>query len=171
MTGSFTAAQKGSMPVPIMKRYKEGLDQVARDPHPVYLEPSEETRKKIAGCYGANTDEIAISRNTTDAVAMILSGMDWKSGDELLTSTMEYPNCVATMLRVATRFGITIREFGVPMHPSATAEEVIESAHRQIQPRQDESHLLFRYHPVQRPDDPSPQDGQTGSAVWLDHRS
>jgi hypothetical protein len=77
----FTAAQKGSMPVPIMKRYKEGLDQVARDPFPVYLEPSEETRKKIARCYGANTDEIAISRNTTDAVAMMLSSMDWKSVD------------------------------------------------------------------------------------------
>ncbi|MCX5882710.1 MAG: aminotransferase class V-fold PLP-dependent enzyme [Deltaproteobacteria bacterium] len=130
----FTAAQKGSMPVPIMKRYKEGLDQVARDPFPVYLEPSEETRKKIARCYGANTDEIAISRNTTDAVAMILSGIGWKLGDELLTSTMEYPNCVATILRVAARFGITIREFGVPMHPSATAEEVIESARLQIRP-------------------------------------
>jgi hypothetical protein len=28
----FTPAQKGSMPIPIMKRYKEGLDQIARDP-------------------------------------------------------------------------------------------------------------------------------------------
>ena len=130
----FTPAQKGSMPIPIMKRYKEGLDQIARDPFPVYLEPSAATRKKIARCYGANTDEIAISRNTTDAVSMILSGIDWKPGDELLTSTMEYPNCVATMLRVATRFGVTIRQFGVPMHQSATAEEVIESARRQIRP-------------------------------------
>jgi len=128
------AAQKGSMPIPIMKRYKEGLDQIARDPFPVYLEPSEETRKKIARCYGANTDEIAIARNTTDAISMILSGIDWKPGDELLTSTMEYPNCVATMLRVATRFGVTIRQFGVPMHPTATAEEVVESARRQIRP-------------------------------------
>lgn len=130
----FAAAQKGSMPIPIMKRYKEGLDQVARDPFPVYLEASAETRKKIARCYGANTDEIAIARNTTDAVSVILNGIDWKSGDELLTSTMEYPNCVATMLRVATRFGVTIRQFGVPMHRSATAEEVIESARRQIRP-------------------------------------
>lgn len=130
----FSAAQKGSMPVPIMKRYKEGLDQVARDPFPVYLEPSEETREKIARCYGANTDEIAIARNTTDAVSMILSGMAWKPGDELLTSTMEYPNCVATMLRIATRFGVSIREFGVPMHTSAVVEEIIESARRQIRP-------------------------------------
>ena len=130
----FAAAQKGSLPAPIMKRYKGGLDQVARDPFPVYLEPSAETRKKIARCYGADTDEIAIARNTTDAVAMILSGIDWKSGDELLTSTMEYPNCVATMLRVATRFGVAIRQFGVPMRTSATAEELIESARRQIRP-------------------------------------
>ncbi|MCX5814148.1 MAG: aminotransferase class V-fold PLP-dependent enzyme [Proteobacteria bacterium] len=130
----FAPAQKGSMPIPIMKRYKEGLDQVARDPFPVYLEPSEETRKKIARCYGANTDEIAIARNTTDAVAMILSGIDWKSGDELLTSTMEYPNCVVTMLRVAARFGVVIRQFGVPMHQNATAEEIVESVRRQIRP-------------------------------------
>lgn len=130
----FAAAQKGSMPVPIMKRYKEGLDQIARDPFPVYLEPSAETRKKIANCYGANIDEIAITRNTTDAVTMILNGIDWKPGDELLTSTMEYPNCVATMLRVAKRFGVTIRQFGVPMHQDATAEEVTESARRQIRP-------------------------------------
>ncbi|MFZ2445322.1 MAG: aminotransferase class V-fold PLP-dependent enzyme [Syntrophobacteraceae bacterium] len=130
----FAAAQKGSMPIPIMRRYKEGLDQVAADPFPVYLEPSAETRAKIARCYGAGTDEIAIARNTTDAVSMILNGIHWKRGDELLTSTMEYPNCVATMLRVANRFGLVIRQFGVPMHRSATADEVIESARRQVRP-------------------------------------
>ena len=47
---------------------------------------------------------------------------------------MEYPNCVDTMLRVSTRFGVTIRQFGVPMGPSATAHEVVESARRQIRP-------------------------------------
>jgi selenocysteine lyase/cysteine desulfurase len=130
----FAAAQKGSMPAPIMRRYKEGLDQVARDPFPVYLEPSAETRARIARCYGARTDEIAIARNTTDAVSMVLSGLPWAPGDELLTSTMEYPNCVATMLRVARRFGVRIRQFGVPLQRSATADEVVESARRQIRP-------------------------------------
>ena len=130
----FTAAQKGSMPIPIMARYKEGLDQIARDPFPVYLEPSAVTRQKIARGYGATADEVAIARTTTDAISLILSGIDWKPGDELLTSTMEYPNCVATMLRVACRFAVTIRQFGVPMHQTATAEEVVASAQRQIRP-------------------------------------
>ncbi|MFA5074209.1 MAG: aminotransferase class V-fold PLP-dependent enzyme [Nitrospirota bacterium] len=130
----FAAAQKGSMPIPIMQRHKEGLDQVARDPFPVYLEPSAETRRKIARCYGASPDEIAIARTTTDAVCMILNGIDWKPGDEFLTSTMEYPNCVATMLRVAARHRLVIRQFGIPMHLDATAEEVVQSVRRQIRP-------------------------------------
>ena len=130
----FTAAQKGSMPIAVLERFQKGLRRIARDPFPVYLEPSADTRAKIASGYGATVDEIAISRNTTDAISMILSGIDWRPGDEVLASTMEYPNCVATLLRVAARFGVTIRQFGVPLHAAATAEEVVDSVRRQISP-------------------------------------
>jgi isopenicillin-N epimerase len=130
----YTIGQKGSMPKPIMQHFKEGLDQIARDPYPVYLEPSEKTRSKIARCYGADQDEIAISRNTTDGITQILWGIPWREGDELLASTMEYPNCVATILRVAKRFNVTVRQFGVPMDRNATAEELVESLRRSIRP-------------------------------------
>ncbi len=130
----FAIGQKGSMPIPIMKRFKEGLDQIAHDPFPVYLEPSEKTREKIAKSYGAKVDEIAISRNTTDAVSQILMGIDWKPGDEILCSTMEYPNCVATVLRMARRYGVTVRQFGLPMARETTAEEVVNSIKRRITP-------------------------------------
>jgi hypothetical protein len=58
----FMAGQKGSQPASVLARYKEGLDQTARDPFPVYVEPSAQTRAKIARGYGATVDEIAISR-------------------------------------------------------------------------------------------------------------
>jgi selenocysteine lyase/cysteine desulfurase len=128
------ASQKGSMPKPVMKRFKEGLDTIARDPFPVYLEPSAATRAKIAKGYGARLDEIAISRNTTDAISQILSGIDWQKGDEILCSTLEYPNCVATVRRVAGRFGVTIRQFGVPSHPDAEAGEIVDAARRGVRP-------------------------------------
>jgi isopenicillin-N epimerase len=130
----FAVAQKGSQPLPILSRFKEGLDQIARDPFPVYLEPSEQTRAKIAKGYGARVDEIAISRNTTDAISQILNGIHWEQGDEILCSAMEYPTCVATVLHVAGRFGVTIRQFGVPMAQDATVDEVVESVRRQIAP-------------------------------------
>src|SRR5688572_17994171 len=65
------AGQKGSVPVSVRKRYQEGLDHIARDPYPVHLEPIATTRERIARGYGAGVDEIAISRNTTDALAQI----------------------------------------------------------------------------------------------------
>jgi len=126
--------QKGSMPIPVMKHFKEGLDQIAKDPFPVYLEPSEVTRAKIAKGYGARVDEIAISRNTTDAISQILSGIDWRHGDEILCSPLEYPNCVATIRRVAGRFEVKIRQFGVPERPDTEAEEIVVSAGRCIRP-------------------------------------
>ncbi len=60
--------------------------------------------------------------------------MDWHPGDELLCSTLEYPNCVATVRRVAARFGLIIRQFGVPCRRDATAEEIVDSARRCITP-------------------------------------
>ena len=53
------AGQKGSMPDSVRQRYHEGLDQIARDPFPVHLEPTATTRARIASGYGASVDEIA----------------------------------------------------------------------------------------------------------------
>ena len=60
------AGQKGSQPDSVRKRYQQGLDETARDPFPVHLEPTADTRARIASGYGASVDEIAISRNTAD---------------------------------------------------------------------------------------------------------
>ncbi len=128
------ASQKGSMPKTVLTHFKEGLSQIARDPFPIYLEDPEVTRRKIARGYGARVDEIAIARNTTDAVSQILSGINWREGDEILCSTLEYPNCVATVRRVAGRFGLTIRQFGVPTRPDTEAEEIVDSVRRTIRP-------------------------------------
>src|SRR5947207_807592 len=70
------AGQKGSQPDSVRKRYQEGLDQIARDPFPVHLEPSASIRARIASGYGASVDEIAISRNTTDALSQIMMGIE-----------------------------------------------------------------------------------------------
>lgn len=130
----FMAGQKGSQPAPVLQRYKDGLDQVARDPFPVYVEASAATRARIARGYGASVDEIAISRNTTDALSQILMGIDWQRGDEILVSPMEHPAGVAPVLRLAARFGVTIRQWGVPVHRAATADEVVEAVRRRIRP-------------------------------------
>ncbi len=128
------AGQKGSMPDSVRARYHEGLDQIARDPFPVHLEPSASIRERIARGYGASVDEIAISRNTTDALSQIMMGIEWQRGDEILVSPMEHPAGLATVLRMSARFGVKIVQWGVPVHRAATPDEVVEAIRKRIRP-------------------------------------
>ncbi len=128
------AGQKGSQPDSVRKRYQEGLDQIARDPYPVHLEPTATTRARIARGYGASVDEIAISRNTTDALSQILMGIEWQRGDEILVTPMEHPAGVATVLRLAARFGVRIVQWGVPVERAASADQVIEALRKRVRP-------------------------------------
>ncbi len=128
------AGQKGSMPNSVRKRYQEGLDQIARDPFPVHLEKHDTLRARIADGYGASVDEIAISRNTTDALSQILMGIEWQRGDEILVSPMEHPAGIATVLRLSARFGVKIVQWGVPVHHTATADAVVDAIRKRIRP-------------------------------------
>ena len=128
------AGQKGSQPISVRKRYQEGLDETARDPFSVHLEPTADTRARIARGYGASVDEIAISRNTTDALGQILMGIEWQRGDEILVTPMEHPAGLATVLRLSARFGVKIVQWGVPVQRTATDDEVIEAMRKRIRP-------------------------------------
>ncbi len=130
----FMAAQKGSMPKPVLARMKEGLDQVARDPFPVYVEPSARTREAIAKAYGTTTDSIAITRNTTDALSLAMNGIEWKAGDEILISPLEHPTGITLALRAAARFGVVIKQWGVPTGPKVTVDEVVAALERRVVP-------------------------------------
>ncbi len=128
------AGQKGSQPASVRQRYQEGLDETARDPYPVHLEPTADTRARIASGYGATVDEIAISRNTADALSQILMGIEWQRGDEILVSPMEHPAGLSPVLRLAARFGVKIVQWGVPVQRTATGDEVIEAMRKRLRP-------------------------------------
>ncbi len=130
----FMAAQKGSMPKPVLARMKEGLDQVAKDPFPVYVEPSLKTRETIAKAYGTSADQIAITRNTTDALTLAMMGIEWKAGDEILMTPMEHPTGITLALRIAARYGVVIKQWGVPVGPKATADDVIAALEKRVVP-------------------------------------
>ncbi len=130
----FMAAQKGSVPRSVMVRYKEGLDQMARDPFPVYVQPSAAMRGAIAKCYGTTPDQIAITRNTTDALSLAMNGIEWKAGDEILISPLEHPTGITLALRIAARYGVVIKQWGIPVGKNTTADEVVAALQRRVVP-------------------------------------
>ena len=52
----------------------------------------EEVRAKLADLVGASADDIAFIPNTGNALSWLLTGIDWKAGDHVLTLSDEFPN-------------------------------------------------------------------------------
>lgn len=78
----------------------------------------------VAATYGANANEIILSYNTSDACNLIFAGTPWKSGDRIITTTMEHPGMVGPLcwardyhdvdvaiVEIPTRFTYTVDEF------------------------------------------------------------
>ena len=62
------------------------------------LEPQSETiRTGLAEVFGCDAEEIAITRNASESLEILLMGLDLKSGDEILTTTQDYPRMLTTL--------------------------------------------------------------------------
>jgi isopenicillin-N epimerase len=56
------------------------------------LDPGIETvRRRLARTFGCDAEEIAITRNASEALETVQLGMDLKPGDEVLTTNQDYP--------------------------------------------------------------------------------
>jgi len=82
------------------------------------LEPQSETiRAGLAGIFGCDKEEIAITRNTSESLEILLMGLDLKSGDEVLTTTQDYPRMLTTLRQRQQREGIALKMVQIPIPP------------------------------------------------------
>lgn len=71
-------------------------------------------RSAYARLLGARENEVALTGSTTDGVNTVLSGLDLRPGDEILTSDEEHPGLLAPLGRARRRAGVSIRVVPLP---------------------------------------------------------
>lgn len=82
------------------------------------LEPQSETiRTGLAEIFGCDAEEIAITRNASESLEILLMGMDLKSGDEILTTTQDYGRMLTTLKQRELREGLKLNLIKVPIAP------------------------------------------------------
>src|SRR5438477_3271811 len=82
------------------------------------LEPQSETiRTGLAELFGCDREEIAITRNASESLEILLMGMDFKSGDEILTTTQDYPRMLTTLRQREKREGLKLKLIQIPIPP------------------------------------------------------
>lgn len=81
-------------------------------------------RKQLAELVGASYEEVVITRNTTESLDTIISGMDWKAGDEAIMAMQDYGAMVDMFKQQARRYGIVNKIISIPNHPTFDEEIV-----------------------------------------------
>ncbi len=93
-----------------------------------------ENKRKVANAaaaiVGCNADEVAITRNTTESLDLVIGGIDWQPGDEAVMAEQDYGAMLNHFELMARRFGIVNKRVSVPNHPHDDNElvELYESA-------------------------------------------
>lgn len=94
------------------------------------LDPQvESVRKLLAADFGCDPEEIAITRNASEALETVQLGIPLERGDEVLTTNQDYPRMITTWQQRERRDGIVLRQvpFAVPAKSPAELVRLFES--------------------------------------------
>jgi selenocysteine lyase/cysteine desulfurase len=102
----------GPTPKPVYYTLVERYHDLAQDPGQPNSDQSaaaDEVRRKAAAFVGADVDEIALVRNTTEGMSFMLNGLDLAAGDEVLTTFHEHNGGMQPCRLKAKRHGVVIK--------------------------------------------------------------
>jgi len=101
-----------------MRRY---LDYSNMGPYHTMIQQLEKhietVRRMVADAAGVDPEEIALTRNSSESLEIAQLGTPLKPGDEVLTTTQDYPRMLTTFATRARREGIKVKtvSFKVPV--------------------------------------------------------
>src|SRR4051794_12077918 len=82
------------------------------------LDPGLETvRRRLAKMFGCDTEEIAITRNASEALEIVQLGMNLQRGDEVITTNQDYPRMITTWQQRERRDCIKLIQLKFPVPP------------------------------------------------------
>ncbi len=115
------------------KRYNDWANQA-----PVYHRGMTErnvetTRRRLAAEFGADPEEIAITRNSSESLQIAQNGLDLKAGDEVLTTEQDYGRMLTTWDQRVRRDNIKLTRIDFPV--PTTGEDLFGRLARAIVPQ------------------------------------
>jgi selenocysteine lyase/cysteine desulfurase len=116
------------IPTPTLNALHKNIDMVNYEGsyymRTVQWENKKRMSDKLAHIIGSTSKNVIITRNTTESLDMIISGMNWVAGDEAVYAIQDYGAMKLMFEQVAKRYGIINKEISVPNHPKSDEEIV-----------------------------------------------
>jgi len=91
-----------------------------------------EARSRVAHLLNADVQEIALTDNTGEGMNIVSYGINWREGDEVITTNHEHISALAPLYQIRDRFGVVVHV--ADLGPMAD-RPVLEAIHELITPR------------------------------------
>lgn len=141
----------GIMPTLLIQQLDKLTDQMNQSPPYEFWDGLAElrytNRKRLGKLIGASPEEVAVVRNTTEGINLVVFGTQTQAGDEWLCATSDYPYGVGAMDQVAKTQGIKVNKIHLDDVDVISDEEIINRYIEAITPKTKLillSHMTFR---------------------------
>ena len=116
------------LPENILEAYLKNIREVNYQ-GPYYMRTVQYDNKKkasaaLAELAGCTSEEIIITRNTTESLDTIIAGFPWKAGDEAVMAAQDYGAMLDMFKLVAKRHGVVNKIVSLPHNPKSDDELV-----------------------------------------------
>ena len=111
---------------------------------PVYQsgrEIQQKARERAAALLNVSPQEIVLTQCTTDGLNLVVNGLDWREGDEVITFGLEHSSVLIPAYLLPGRHGVRLKV--LDLSPTDTHEEILSRVAEAISPR---TRLLFFSH-------------------------
>lgn len=123
------------MPQETLLHYQENVRSVnflaSRYMRTIQFENRNLARDLLADMSGCSSEEIIITRNTTESLDLVIAGLDWSAGDEVIYAQQDYGSMIDMFRLQKERRGIVTKAISIPNHP-ANDEEIISLYRKEI---------------------------------------
>jgi selenocysteine lyase/cysteine desulfurase len=130
----------GVSPSPIVvQQAVERYNQLANEGPSYYMwgildQGREPLREKLAHLAGTSPNEIAVNRNSTEALNTIIFGLPLKAGDEVIGTKQDYPHMIEAYKQRAERDGIVYKQISFDF-PTEDDDAIVKAYEQAITPR------------------------------------
>jgi len=124
-----------------MKRYLDHANEA-----PAYVlwrlqDPQKETvRSGLARLFGCDPEEVALTRNASEALENVQQGFELAKGDEVLTTDQDYPRMLTTWKQRERRDGIVLKQIQIPV-PCEDDDALVQCFEKAFTPRTKVLHI------------------------------
>jgi selenocysteine lyase/cysteine desulfurase len=122
----------------VQESMKQYLEMVHMSPSlwvdELLIPQREYLRERLASMFGCDPEELAVTRNTSESLQIVQLGIPLQPGDEVLTTTQDYPRMLTTWQQRVRRDGIVLKTFPIPT-PAEDEDQLVELFKQNITPR------------------------------------